>query len=320
MVDAVKKAEEEQCSESQHAIIEYNQTQEEEMSGRASPILISSDSEGYHVEPAQNEDGDTVSPALSYLTLDEHPRQDAPPEGDIEEQQVAESSAMQATHPVYASDDTESSEDDELDSSDSSAQPAAVASTALSGTDLLVQRLLDGDEASDVLKDVPAEQRSRVLTFLNMGALSQSTNRAAEQNSSESSDDVGSSDSDTDEPKDRRRPIRSLPALPAVSRSGRARKSGIVTVSQDSHAEDDGVRVLLPKPSHAKGRRILVPSDRRIPIAAVYIHGDLQFIDQTNESIRHVLFQSSLTLISHHCLISMLQTSHLSFRIACKRK
>lgn len=54
---------------------------------------------------------------------------------------------------------------------------------------------------------------------------------------------------------------------------------------EKSPVRQPGFTINVPKAPYARGRRLLVPSDRNLPITAVYMRGDLQFIDQTQRCV-----------------------------------
>lgn len=56
----------------------------------------------------------------------------------------------------------------------------------------------------------------------------------------------------------------------------------------------DGHTVILPRPPRAKGRRFLIPSDAGLPMAALYMRGDVQFIVQGTRCVTVSLWEGLL--------------------------
>ena len=71
-------------------------------------------------------------------------------------------------------------------------------------------------------------------------------------------------------------PAREAAPARADARSARAPPPD----ASSSSSGNVGVTITLPKTTWAKGRRLLVPSSADLPIAAVYMRGDVQFMNQ----------------------------------------
>ena len=253
-----------------------------------SPMIISSDSEKEAAPAVPNEVERSISPALSYLTLDEM----APgTEAYSVAQPVVEPSQRRKWNYESESDENETSDEDSSMDEEHNVHPLPLMREEPSEMDLIVGRLLAGEESrvEKILKDMPLEQRRRVQECMTSTVTSHSRGRANADSSceSDSSDSSSSEDESEDEPqiinrsKKRRHSRNSIPRV-----SGREVSRTRTEATPSSMAEDDGITVILPKAHRARGRRLIVPQNRRLPIAAVYMRGDVQFIKQNREGVR----------------------------------
>ena len=239
--------------------------------------------------PAEAQDSiphdDPLSPALSYLTLEE-PLSDVEERGSTEGEQAAREARQQTLSPwsrlrALPSSDQDS-DDDMLMSTDvgNSKRPAFQ-----DASDDSKGRLLTG-EISNVrtfLQTASAEERRymRVLSRSNPSSPRRSR-RFPTSGSSE-----GNSDSDVGVPPvaastsnaKRQNPLRCLRGKESPKHPSRRVPSGS-TLARPIPASDDNISVTLPKAEHAKSRRLILPPDSRLPITAVYMRGDCQFIHQ----------------------------------------
>ena len=68
--------------------------------------------------------------------------------------------------------------------------------------------------------------------------------------------------------------VTSSPKLP------HSRELALAAKTKKLVADGNAVSIIVPKAEHAKGRRFLVPTDKTLPMAAIYMRGDVQFINQ----------------------------------------
>jgi hypothetical protein len=289
-------------------------------------IVISSDDEPSQVNPelAQDQAEPTISPALSYLSLDDNCEPLRALSARTRSLSLAEPSqqqdSQQTSYVDRESDATSTSSDDnQSDGSQVRPQPVHEPIAGPSGMELLIQRLVEGGNADDVLEDASPEQRTRIQAFLTTNPSSGSRSRVA--NGSDKSRDQGGvskeseyeSDSGDTEPsadsdsQSRYTRTKSRAAAkttkgsngtgppPIVTRRRAVQTPQIVISSSESDSEvdvdqlnGDEMRVVLPKAPAARGRRLLVPRDKHVPIAAVYMRGDVQFIKQSKPNQRWV--------------------------------
>lgn len=254
---------------------EYGPTEE--------PMSISSDSDPAEVQIPD----DPLSPALSYLTLDD-PRVDelaASPGGESRAQSSQHPSDEDVQHEVHPraarcavyggnSELAESDSDSDNDnSSEAGVHPFQSArAVSVAGAESLATRVLHGTVAiEDAIAAASEDQRSHLQR-----AFAQAISSHVEDDEEEESRADNSSDDDDSED--------SAPLGPDKTLSLRGKGMGLNTGVDDNRStqafQDDGYRVKLPKAREAKGRRLLIPPDETLPIVAVYMRGDVQFIDQ----------------------------------------
>ncbi|KAK7695699.1 hypothetical protein QCA50_000335 [Cerrena zonata] len=134
----------------------------------------------------------------------------------------------------------------------------------------------DGESSDDLspVRRKPA-QSSHSQPSLRKRALSASSGRYS---GSETSDSASSSDSD-----------------PMLSH-----------YAQERLASEQGLIVRLPKPNHARARRLLLPSDTTLPLACVYMRADVQFLNRRDwlRMRGHSLPCEETRLVSDACLVN----------------
>lgn len=146
--------------------------EEESMPGRTSPIIISSDSEDDGMQIPEEAEG-TLSPALSYLTLDQllsnaYPLTNVSTTPSVD---ISDSTRRWG----WNCDDSQSSVTSAEDSSTDEAQtgnPPATVGDETSGMDLIKQRLVTGGNVEEILDELPPEQRRRIQDYLEVSATS----------------------------------------------------------------------------------------------------------------------------------------------------
>ena len=139
----------------------------------------------------------------------------------------------------------------------------------------LAARLLRGDisEVRRYLKDAPARQRGYVQLLQ-----TQFPDTIRKQRSEEAGERVSDHEQESTIPHRNVTPSKASSA----SQKARARRTQRRASAAKPCLDDKlATTVTLPKAEHAKGRRLLVPSDKALPIAAIYMRGEAHFIDQT---------------------------------------
>ncbi|KAI0092792.1 hypothetical protein BDY19DRAFT_507415 [Irpex rosettiformis] len=257
-------------------------------------MVISSDSEE-EAAPVLNEVEVTISPALSYITLDDHAPGAVSTRGTAA-QPIAEDLQPQRWNPYDLEGSEGSDEDSSTDEDEGrSVHPTPIIREEPSEMDLIVERLLAGEESrvDKILKDIPLEQRRRVQECLKSTGPSRSRRRVSNHSSSENeSFDTSSSEEESSSSEDEPQVIDRSKKRPHVRNrvpraNGRKISHQSAQASQSLAAEDGGITVVLPKAHRARGRRLLVPQNRNLPIAAIYMRGDVQFIRQNQEGVRY---------------------------------
>lgn len=227
-----------------------------------------------------------VSPALSYLTIRDPPSEDEQHcERHITEGLPREptlSSPLRGMLDAFASSDQEES--------DQEAVYPAPAPAALH-TEGELDRLLNGDisNVQQYACNAPALQRHLAIFD---GARGQQLRNSSTRDSHTPASSANTVDvlSDTDsESETGSRPLapRRGRAAPGTltpklinSQSTPKRRFNEDKITGASTGDDPGICVVIPKAPYAKGRRIAIPPNPKLPIAAVYMRGDAQFIDQ----------------------------------------
>lgn len=228
----------------------------------------------------------SVSPALSYLTLEEQRSEHGDP-SDLEVgADRAEGEARQGTMSPYSrlcalpSSDQESGEDDRY--VPRSSRPAGF----LVPQDDATERLLHGEITAvrTFVQGASLDQRQHMRLLSGHASSAGPSDRPLRQEDSDSDSELstkGQSDVRRYEQNALRHPLR--------TRKGTSKDlSGAAVPKPFSHRaipndrpDDRGsVSVTLPKAEHAKGRRLMVPVGPSLPIAAVYMRGDIQFVHQ----------------------------------------
>lgn len=227
----------------------------------------------------RDEGGEGVSPALSYLTLDAQQDREDPPSAEVCLPSAAVASQYTRDRSASSSDDSssENSEDDRDLSELNHGRPLLPRAASVGGIESLATRLLHGTASvDDVMAGASEEHRRRMEGFL-----AQRSNPGVEADVTRKRNIVSSQDGP------RRRGLGSNSQLSAKDRT-------VVSASRDSSSnsrtlegqdDDDGYSVIVPKAPLAKGRRLFIPPDGELPITAVYMRGDVQFIDQRTRCV-----------------------------------
>lgn len=231
----------------------------------------------------------TVSPALSYLTLEEHRSEDDDPNdvgvdadlahGQVREHTLSPYSRFLALH----SSDQESGED--LPHEDTNFGHAATIEHDEDAT----ERLLHGQITAvrSFLQDASNKERQ----YMELLSSHASSAAGPSDRSLRADDSDSDSDTHTGQQPNWKRHDRNAKRHAARRRKGDSNgHSGAAvpkpTTDASPSIDSGSVSVTLPKPDHAKGRRLVVPADPSLPIAAVYMRGDCQFIHQ--ETRKHI--------------------------------
>lgn len=80
-------------------------------------------------------------------------------------------------------------------------------------------------------------------------------------------------------------------SLRNLPRDKRTRTVSNVDEHVQEPSQNDEWTVVVPKAPWAKGRRLLIPSNSRLPMAAVYMRGDVQFIHQHRRYAAKTVFE-----------------------------
>lgn len=226
--------------------------------------------------------GEPLSPALSYLTIDD-PRDDGAGILSIPKDEPVDHHIQNRDSYSDSSDTSDDGESDDDDSNLDQHGPPCLSGAA--SPDDLAQRLLYGP--IDIVDDLLAQETGPCS--VNVG--------------SANNDQRNKNDGRTEDPASRRGhpKTRESATRRNCSESDTPQSTGHDRPRcQDAHA---GFTINLPKTPFAKGRRLLVSSDKAALMAAVYMRGDFQFIDRTKRcgDIRGLIhFQCS----RHSCAAS----------------
>lgn len=258
----------------------------------------------------------TVSPALSYLTLEDPPddlTEALRPELSKREAQTYEV-RQQTTSPysrLLALPSSDAESDGDLEITVGGAKNSTRSSIQVDAVDHLLHANIS--DVKRYIKDTSDRQRQHLHSL----STQQTVLHSGEEGFSSDSDDSSKSDSEVAES------LACSIAGPSRTRTTESRrdkrpdKVPCVGIEPDLHrkgtassaVEGGAVTVTLPKSAFAKGRRLIVPADLASPISAIYMRGDVQFIDQRKWYYSyHACCLLLLTLIylvptSHHpCL------------------
>ncbi|GJE84667.1 hypothetical protein PsYK624_007430 [Phanerochaete sordida] len=161
--------------------------------------------------------------------------------------------------------------------------PSSRHAAIMASEDDATERLLHGEITAvrTFLQDASAEQRQH-MRHLSGHASSAAglSDRPLRQEDSDSDSDLR-----VEQQSNARRHEQGMSRHPLRTRKGPTKGlSGAAVPKPTSDravpGDSGGVSVTLPKAEHAKGRRLVVPADPSLPIAAVYMRGDCQFIHQ----------------------------------------
>lgn len=226
-----------------------------------------------------------ASPALSYLSLDDQYTQDRRASEILPAASNSLSSVASQRKRRWSTSDSDSSSSDDGDAEEegrnddtrgSFLRPSRAASVNEDSS--LAMRLLNGTtSAENILAEASDDYRRRVLDFM-VQTMTSPEGRTLNRRD-HAATQIGTRQRPS-EPKNQRSE-RDRPHAPKLP-SSRVNSSG----SQSSVAEtDEGHRVVLPRAPLAKGRRLLIPSHPEVPITAVYMRGDVQFIDPASRYV-----------------------------------
>ena len=243
----------------------------------------------------------SVSPALSYLTIEGSGAdvslplpKDEPTENDI-----------RAYYPYSASSDSSDSESHDDDSDpDQQDLPVSHYPTQPSSEDL-AECLLHGpiEIVDDYLaQEVPLRDAHRWSAAVGPLAGSTASHALRDKN-----------DHHTNDPASIRRhttthnlPIGKTARVIKPPESHNARSTAReLSDNSDAHGK---FTISVPKTSYAKGRRLLVPSNKTALVTAVYMRGDLQFIDQT----KRCSDMAQSMYLQNSCYAAVASESHVS--------
>lgn len=266
------------------------------MSGRSTPGLAKAAEDGIAAPPPDIDEDDSAeltcsaaakrspdpdpladenaSPALSYLTLEEDPEEHLPGTSSFNGDEHESGSASPASHEKHVDPEegyhwatasmlsSSDREDETDDDGDGEPQKPGASYVLRHPEEDLAQRLLNGplEGVRSFVQNTPEAQRKlQMLHARNRPVVERRT----------------ALDSSSTNTNGRRRARQ-------VSEERRVvNKARVETVADAISIPENTISATVPKALHAKGRRVIVPPDSALPVAAVYMRGDVQFVDQT---------------------------------------